>query len=89
MLALNMRIELGGIIQRSLITINDNFLFCHGDCARNPAVSFRKVLAHEIGHFLGFDHHSDFDNVMFTFYQPGGSLNDLRVDWAAMAILIR
>lgn len=89
MLALNMRVEQNGAIQRSLITINDNYLFCYGECTNDPAVGFRKVLTHELGHFLGFDHHASPRNVMYAFYQPSVGMAEYEVDWAMIAALIR
>ena len=88
-LAMNMRVERVGKIEKSLISINDNYLFCFGPCARNPVVSFRKVVTHELGHFLGFNHNDDTKNVMYAFYRGDQSLAEMSVDWASMAELIK
>jgi hypothetical protein len=88
-LAMNMRVERQGKIEKSLISINDNYSFCFGLCARTSAVSFRKVVTHEMGHFLGFNHHDDPSNVMFAFYRGDQPLSTMKVDWAAVSELIR
>lgn len=89
-LALNIRVEAQGTIRRSLISMDREHQMCLGDCNSNRLrVSFRKVLAHELGHFLGFDHHPEAKNIMFAFYQPQSGLNEAEVDWAEIASVIR
>ena len=88
-LAMNMRVERAGKIEKSLISINDNYSFCFGVCQRTSQVSFRKVVTHEMGHFLGFNHHDDPKNVMFAFYRGEQPLSEMQVDWAAVQELIR
>lgn len=68
-------------IEHAMIMINPYATFCSGDCEDAPfANSARKNLAHELGHFLGLQHHGDVQNVMYPVLQPGGSLSGVTID---------
>ncbi len=70
-------------IQHSLIMMNIGMNFCHGDCAADSdlgAVSERRAITHELGHFLGLPHDSDTSNIMFPTIQPGADLSTQTVD---------
>ena len=44
-------------IKGAVIMVNPHTSFCSGDCtAQMDHTSFRKVLAHELGHFIGLSH---------------------------------
>lgn len=85
MLAVTVNLQIGGTIARSIISINDGFQFCYGECVLERGISFRKVLTHEVGHFIGLGHNPDPSNIMYTFYQSNLGLNQLKIDWNALA----
>jgi hypothetical protein len=68
-------------IQAAMIMINPTTNFCSGDCnGQYNLTSERKVLAHELGHFLGLQHATDQENLMFPESLPGGSLKTVTID---------
>ena len=72
-----------------MIMINPDVPFCSGDCVgQYYANSARKNLAHELGHFIGLQHISDVNNVMYPVLQPGGTLDSVSIDQTALAELI-
>lgn len=67
--------------QMAMVMINPSTSFCNGDCQFDyNRTSLRKTFAHELGHFLGLQHVSDTNNIMYATSRPGGSLNNLSVD---------
>jgi hypothetical protein len=68
-------------IQAAMIMINPSTSFCAGDCiGQSNRTSERKVLAHELGHFLGLNHVQDTANLMYPESLPGGSLDAVTID---------
>jgi predicted Zn-dependent protease len=78
-------------IQAAMVMVNpDTQKFCSGDCTGQMTLSSeRKVLAHELGHFLGLGHFfTDTQNLMYPTSLPGGSLSDVTIDEATFTKLI-
>lgn len=73
--------SVGSKISSSMVILNPGLVYCSGACSgQSWAVSRRKVLAHELGHFLGLPHSPDRNNLMYAESLPGGDLNSLSVD---------
>jgi hypothetical protein len=71
----------------SVIMINGGMNLCSGTCT---GTSERKVMAHELGHFLGLQHNNNnMADIMYPEVQPGSSLDNVQIDSAALAQLIR
>lgn len=83
-LGLNVRLQVGSTIIRSIIAINDDQNFCYGVCTPADPVAFKKVIAHELGHFIGLPHSSNSNDVMFSFYSPTMDLATADVDFAEL-----
>lgn len=70
-----------GLIQKAAVFLNTTTSLCSGYCIDEPGrTSRRKLLAHELGHFLGFPHTEERNNIMFPEILPGGALDGLSVD---------
>ena len=79
-----------GIIRNAGIFLNALTDLCSGLCIDEPnRTSRRKLIAHELGHFLGLAHVSDRENVMFPEILPGGELRTLRVDLLTLKHLVK
>jgi hypothetical protein len=69
-----------GKIEGAFIMLNGESSFCGGDCTGLSGLSRRKLLAHELGHFLGLDHTPVRENLMFPEILDGAALDSLQVD---------
>lgn len=67
-------------MESAVIILNGEKTLCGGDCTGLTLTSRRRLLAHELGHFLGFGHSDDYMNIMYPEIQGGGSLHGLKVD---------
>jgi len=77
-------------IQKAAIYLNAQTPLCHGQCTgQNTLTSRRKLLAHELGHFLGLPHVSERGNLMYPEILPGGSLDQLTVNQELLERLTR
>ena len=75
-----------GEIKSSMIMLNPDISMCSGNCSGSSfSTSLRKVLAHELGHFLGMSHSSDSGDLMYFQMQSGGTLDSVHIDSAALA----
>lgn len=73
----------GTLITASAIALNPATDLCTGDCTASgdqQRTSRRRLLAHELGHFLGFNHNDDRGNIMYPAILPGGGLSSMSVD---------
>ena len=74
-----------GNITGAVILLDPQSGYCSGLCEDNSeATSLRRLLAHELGHFLGFAHSPYPQNIMYSSILPGGSLGDRTVDDVAL-----
>lgn len=87
-LGLNIRLQIGSTIIRSIIAINDDQTFCYGTCGPADPVAFKKVIAHELGHFLGLGHSNNANDVMFAFYSPTLDLATADVEFAELTAVL-
>lgn len=79
----------GNTIQNALVQINGDIQYCTGDCTGVTGLnSERRDMAHELGHFIGLQHVTDITNIMYPVIQPGGTLNNLKIDDATFQQLV-
>jgi len=78
-----------GAIHGAIVMLNAEIASCSGDCTTNGygRTSERRVMTHELGHFLGLNHTNDVQNVMNPTVMPGGTLSGLKVDTSALRTL--
>ena len=74
--------------QAAMVMINGTTSFCGGDCNSDLRVSSRKTFAHELGHFIGLNHNQNTSDIMYPDAQPGGKIEQLEVDSAALMNLV-
>lgn len=70
-----------GTIENSVVLLSGNGHYCPGNCLGDPSsVSRRKLIAHELGHFIGFGHSSSTDDLMYPEILTFSPLDSLEVD---------
>lgn len=70
----------GAKIEGGIIMLNSETSLCGGDCSGLTGLSRRKLLAHELGHFLGLTHTPIREDLMFPEILDGADLDSLQVD---------
>jgi hypothetical protein len=73
----------GEHINHAVIFLNGQTPLCGGPCdqpGEHEQTSRRRLIAHELGHFLGLTHVSDLHNIMYPEIQAGGALDTETVD---------
>jgi hypothetical protein len=74
-----------GVISNAIILLNPDTHYCAGDCNDSLwLLSRRKLIAHELGHFLGLGHAASENDIMFPKILVGGELSHLSVDEAGL-----
>jgi hypothetical protein len=74
-----------GTYQGAVIMLNPSIPLCSGNCWGDSfRTSRQRLLAHEMGHFIGLSHSADASNIMYSSLSPGGSLESDGVDTAAL-----
>ena len=77
------------VIEHAVVLLNTEKNLCSGDCwgQDDLEISRRKLIAHELGHFLGFGHSSDMGDLMYPEILSGGSLDHVEVNEALLTKL--
>jgi hypothetical protein len=79
-----------GAYKGAVVMINPDIPVCTGDCSGEYSrTSEQKLLAHELGHFLGLQHTQDPQDIMYPSLAPGGSLQAVSVNKAALSQVVR
>jgi hypothetical protein len=65
-------------IEAGVVFLNGEKNLCRGDCT--VGISQRKLIAHELGHLLGFAHSADRGDIMYPEILPADLLENATVD---------
>lgn len=70
-----------GSIENSVVLLSASSHYCSGNCLGNTtSVSRRKLIAHELGHFIGFGHSSSAGDLMYPEILTHSTLDALEID---------
>lgn len=70
-----------GSIENSVVLLSASSHYCSGNCLGDTtSVSRRKLIAHELGHFIGFGHSSSASDLMYPEILTYEALDSLKVD---------
>lgn len=83
--------KVSGRFQQGFVVLNRYRSYCFGDCQGDyQRVSFRRLIAHELGHFIGLPHSAQNpQDIMQPVLAPGGDLNSVTFDTATLLSLTR
>jgi hypothetical protein len=75
-------------VQNALIYLNRED-YCFGTCFRDSTrISFRRLLAHELGHVLGLGHADQSDDIMFPNIPIGSPLSEAKMNMGLLQQVI-
>jgi hypothetical protein len=70
-----------GSIENSVVFLSASSHYCSGNCLGDTSsVSRRKLIAHELGHFIGFGHSASASDLMYPEILTYDTLDSLKVD---------
>lgn len=73
------------VIEGAVVLLNEEKDLCRGDCGADPTgISQRKLIAHELGHFLGFAHTNDRSDIMYPEILSGETLEHTSANQALL-----
>lgn len=79
-----------GLYQNAMIVLNKSKNYCYGECTQpEQNISFRRLVAHELGHFIGLSHTDDPQNILYPVILPSGELSSLRIEENVLLRLTR
>ena len=83
--------KIGSRFDQGFVVLNRYRAYCFGDCAGDyQRVSFRRLVAHELGHFIGLPHSgANPQDIMQPVLAPGGDLNSVTFDAGTLLSLTR
>lgn len=70
-----------GAIENAVVLLSAGSHYCSGNCLGDASsVSRRKLIAHELGHFIGFGHSASASDLMYPEILTFDTLDSLEVD---------